>query len=59
MRYPFKKIEEKWQRAWEKEKNFCVRYEPSRKKYYLLEMFPYPCIPWGLMPLVNLRRTQP
>ena len=42
MRYPFKKIEEKWQRAWEKEKNFCVRYEPSRKKYYLLEMFPYP-----------------
>ncbi|KPK96444.1 MAG: leucine--tRNA ligase, partial [Omnitrophica WOR_2 bacterium SM23_72] len=42
MRYPFKKIEEKWQKFWEKEKIFCVRCEPNRKKYYLLEMFPYP-----------------
>jgi leucyl-tRNA synthetase len=42
MAYPFKKIEEKWQGRWEKEGIFCARSDPKRKKYYLLEMFPYP-----------------
>ncbi len=35
-------IEEKWQRYWEQNKVFKVSEDPNRKKYYLLEMFPYP-----------------
>jgi len=42
MNYPFKETEEKWQRAWAKKKIFSVRPDPQIKKYYLLEMFPYP-----------------
>jgi len=42
MSYPFKDIEEKWQKAWEKNKAFHVRHEAGKPKFYLLEMFPYP-----------------
>jgi leucyl-tRNA synthetase len=35
-------IEEKWQLYWEKEKTYKVTEDPDKKKYYLLEMFPYP-----------------
>jgi leucyl-tRNA synthetase len=42
MSYPFKKIEAKWQEVWQKEKIFSAFPDPKRKKYYLLEMFPYP-----------------
>ena len=35
-------IEEKWQERWAEEGLFRVREDESRKKYYLLEMFPYP-----------------
>ena len=42
MSYPFKKIEEKWQEKWVKDKAFNVKADPKKKKYYLLEMFPYP-----------------
>jgi leucyl-tRNA synthetase len=35
-------IEEKWQLYWEKEKTYRVTEDPDKKKYYLLEMFPYP-----------------
>jgi leucyl-tRNA synthetase len=35
-------IEEKWQRHWEENQVFKVTEDPTRKKYYLLEMFPYP-----------------
>ncbi|TSA53219.1 MAG: leucine--tRNA ligase [Planctomycetaceae bacterium] len=35
-------IEEKWQRHWEEEKTFKVTEDPDKRKYYLLEMFPYP-----------------
>ncbi|MFH1457795.1 MAG: class I tRNA ligase family protein, partial [Candidatus Omnitrophota bacterium] len=42
MAYPFKQIEEKWQAEWEKRKIFCVEPESKKKKYYCLEMFPYP-----------------
>jgi len=37
----FRKIEEKWQDAWKKEKLFEVK-ESKKKKFYVLEMFPYP-----------------
>ena len=36
------KIEEKWQKKWEEEQTFKVTEDPQKKKYYLLEMFPYP-----------------
>ena len=35
-------IEAKWQARWEQNKAFRVVEDPDRKKYYLLEMFPYP-----------------
>lgn len=35
-------IEEKWQKIWEEQKLFRVQEDPSKKKYYVLEMFPYP-----------------
>ena len=41
MNYDFKKIESKWQRKWAKEKIFEAR-EGKKKKYYVLEMYPYP-----------------
>jgi len=40
--YDFKVIEEKWQRCWEKKKQFKVAEDLSKPKYYLLEMYPYP-----------------
>ncbi|MGD9015215.1 MAG: leucine--tRNA ligase [Candidatus Omnitrophota bacterium] len=42
MIYNSKKIEEKWQAYWEKKGFFKVLPDPSKKKFYLLEMFPYP-----------------
>ena len=41
-RYNFKSIETKWQNYWEKNKSFQVKTDPSKKKFYCLEMFPYP-----------------
>jgi len=41
-RYNFKIVEEKWQKHWEKEKTFSVKVDKSKKKFYCLEMFPYP-----------------
>lgn len=35
-------IEAKWQTHWEKNKTFKVKRSSSKKKFYLLEMFPYP-----------------
>ncbi len=35
-------IESKWQERWETEKAFRTIEDPARRKYYLLEMFPYP-----------------
>ena len=36
------KIEPKWQSAWEELKVFNSKIDPKKKKYYVLEMFPYP-----------------
>ncbi len=41
-RYNVKETERKWQRVWEKRRSFEVEADPSKKKYYVLEMFPYP-----------------
>ena len=41
-RYDPAVIEPKWQEAWEKAGIFQAKRDPSRQKYYVLEMFPYP-----------------
>ena len=41
-RYNFKSIESKWQTFWEENKSFKVETDLSKKKFYCLEMFPYP-----------------
>ncbi|MDA7468359.1 leucine--tRNA ligase [Candidatus Pelagibacter ubique] len=41
-RYNFKTVEEKWQKFWEKEKVFSTKLDKTKKKFYCLEMFPYP-----------------
>ncbi|MBI4125555.1 MAG: leucine--tRNA ligase [Deltaproteobacteria bacterium] len=40
--YDPKQIEPKWQKFWEDRGFFKVKEDPSKKKYYLLEMLPYP-----------------
>jgi leucyl-tRNA synthetase len=40
--YNPKTLEPKWQAVWENQKIFKVTEDPSKPKYYLLEMFPYP-----------------
>ena len=40
--YKFKKIEKKWQETWHKNKCFQARENSNNKKFYALEMFPYP-----------------
>ncbi len=40
--YNFTEIELKWQKRWEESKAFISRKDPAKKKYYVLEMFPYP-----------------
>ena len=41
-RYNFKVVEEKWQKFWEDNKSFKSEVDRSKKKFYCLEMFPYP-----------------
>ncbi len=41
-RYNFKSIESKWQKTWEEKKVFSVQVDKNKKKFYCLEMFPYP-----------------
>ncbi len=40
--YDFKEIELNWQKQWEKSGAFLCKKDKDKKKYYLLEMFPYP-----------------
>ncbi len=40
--YPFTQIEARWQKYWEENKTFRAVEDPSRQKYYILDMFPYP-----------------
>ncbi len=41
-RYNFKLIEQKWQEYWEDNKIFSSKIDHQKKKFYCLEMFPYP-----------------
>ena len=40
--YPFKKIEAKWQKKWDKQGLFKMDPVSPKEKYYCLMMFPYP-----------------
>lgn len=42
MDYNFSEIEKKWQKAWVESQTYKVVEDPSKKKYYVLNMFPYP-----------------
>ncbi|MFA5005551.1 MAG: leucine--tRNA ligase [Candidatus Omnitrophota bacterium] len=42
MYYNPKEIEKKWQKIWAQAGAFSAKADPKLKKYYLLEMFPYP-----------------
>lgn len=42
MEYNFKEIERRWQEYWAANGTFKVSEDPSRPKYYVLDMFPYP-----------------
>jgi leucyl-tRNA synthetase len=41
-RYHPEAIEVKWQRYWEEKNLFRAEEDPTKEKYYLLEMYPYP-----------------
>jgi len=41
-RYNARECEARWQKAWDDAKTFEVDVDPSKEKYYVLEMFPYP-----------------
>jgi len=47
-RYPFPKIEPKWQARWDEERTFATPnpgdagFDPEKPKFYCLDMFPYP-----------------
>ena len=42
MEYDFRAIEQKWQERWQEEGTYRVDVDPSRPKFYVLDMFPYP-----------------
>ena len=41
-RYNFKIVEQNWQKFWEKNNFFSAKINLNKKKFYCLEMFPYP-----------------
>ena len=41
-RYNFKKVEKLWQKYWDDNQSFKVSINHDKKKFYCLEMFPYP-----------------
>ena len=42
MSFDHQQIEKKWQKKWEEEKTFKTIDEPGKRKFYALDMFPYP-----------------
>ena len=41
-RYNFRLVEQKWQNFWQKNNTFLSSIKKNKKKFYCLEMFPYP-----------------
>ncbi len=42
MDYKFSEIEKKWQKYWVENATYKVKEDSSKKKFYVLDMFPYP-----------------
>ena len=42
MEYNFRDIEKKWQKRWVEQKTYRVVEDKTKKKFYVLNMFPYP-----------------
>ena len=42
MEYNFRDIEQKWQKRWVEMQTYRVTEDPTKKKFYVLNMFPYP-----------------
>ena len=42
MEYNFKEIEQKWQKRWVEMQTYKVSEDKGKKKFYVLNMFPYP-----------------
>ncbi|MBJ04595.1 MAG: leucine--tRNA ligase [Flavobacteriales bacterium] len=42
MDYNFNKIEKKWSKKWDEQKTHLSKENINKKKYYVLDMFPYP-----------------
>jgi leucyl-tRNA synthetase len=42
MEYNFREIEKKWQQKWVEQQTYKVTEDKNKKKYYVLNMFPYP-----------------
>ena len=42
MEYNHREIEKKWQKFWEENQTYKTQIDPSKPKYYVLDMFPYP-----------------
>jgi len=42
MEYNFREIEKKWQKRWVEQKTYRVVEDKNKKKFYVLNMFPYP-----------------
>lgn len=42
MEYNFSEIEKKWQQKWAEERTYHVEIDENKKKFYVLNMFPYP-----------------
>ena len=42
MEYRFNEIERKWRQRWVEQHTYEVKEDPTRPKYYVLNMFPYP-----------------
>lgn len=42
MEYDFREIEQKWLQHWRDHQTYQVTEDPTRKKFYVLNMFPYP-----------------
>ena len=42
MEYNFREIEKKWHQRWVEQKTYRVVEDPKKKKFYVLNMFPYP-----------------
>ena len=42
MDYDFRSIEKKWQQRWAEQKTYKTEEDPSKPKFYVLDMFPYP-----------------